>query len=497
MSLKLLLPLVCAGALVLGGVGYLGWNGQLFNLFVPSAGVDDGPDDVEGGYTHEVAGLSVYYTESPYQIKPPEGTLPPGTRVKILKQEDGFVRVRTENGLVAYIGVGNIRKLGEGGRVTADVRSIARGNNRFAVDLYGQLAAKEDGNLFFSPANISTALAMTHAGANGVTEKEMAAVLHFELPDDRLNAAYRDWRGVLHTGGRTRGYELRIANRLWGQKDYGFRPEFLNTTDAFYGAGLAQVDYVKGAEEVRAEINDWVEKETAGRIRDLIPRGSVGPMTRLVLTSAIYFKGDWTTPFDPRRTQKLPFHVSANRKVDALLMYRKDHFGFKESKELKVLELPYGKDRRLSMLVLLPQKNDGLPAVEKALSVKKLNEWTSGLRNVDVKVWLPKFRTTSQFELGRALQSLGMQTAFDPARADFTGMSSHERLFLSAVIHKAFVDVNEKGTEAAAATGAIGTKASLPVNQPEFRADHPFLFLIRDNRSGGILFLGRLSDPTR
>jgi serpin B len=382
-------------------------------------------------------------------------------------------------------------------KVGKDVRDVAAGNNRFALDLYGKLAADEEGNLFFSPASISTALAMTYAGAEGATEKEMAETLHFELPEKQLHDAYKGWRSLLNTGGKKRGYELNIANRLWGQQGFGFRQEFLNTTDDRYGAKLAEVDYIRKTEESRVRINDWVEKETAGRIKDLIPRGVLDDMTRLVLTNAIYFKGDWTAPFDPKLTKKAPFHTSATSKVEAPLMYRKDHFGFREMDDLKVLELPYGKDKHLSMIVLLPKEKDGLAALEKKLSAKNLKEWTTGLRSADVKVWLPKFQTTSQFQMKDVLASLGMKTAFDPNRADFSGMSTSDKLSISQVVHKAFVEVNEKGTEAAAATGVVIGVTSAPAVQPEFRADHPFVFVIRDNRTEGVLFLGRIVDPTK
>ncbi len=378
--------------------------------------------------------------------------------------------------------------------VSTDVRAVAEDSNRFALDLYARLRTGQADNLFFSPASLSTALAMTYAGARGETAEQIAKVLHFTIPQERLHPAFGELRRAWYVDGKDRGYRLAVANRLWGQQGSHFLPGFMALTREHYGAELAQVDFARQAEPARQRINTWVEEQTQGRIRDLIPPGVLGPMTRLVLTNAIYFKGDWTEPFRKEATQAAPFHISAGQRAEVPLMYRREHFRYWAGDGLKILELPYG-EGDLAMLVLLPDEVEGLPALEAKLSAEGLSRWQSLLRKQEVQVHLPRFKLTSRFQLADVLKAMGMPRAFMPGVADLTGMSSEEELYLSAVIHKAFVDVNEEGTEAAAATG-IAVKATAAIAQPAvFRADHPFVFLIRDNRTGSILFLGRLVDP--
>ena len=382
----------------------------------------------------------------------------------------------------------------EAGAMSTDVRTVVEGNNRFALDLYARLRTGQSDNLFFSPGSLSTALAMTYAGARGQTADQMAQVLHFPLPQEKLHPAFGDLRRTWDFKGNERGYRLSVANRLWGQEGFDFLPGFLALTREHYGAELAQVDFSRQTEAARRRINAWVEEQTQGKIQDLIPKGVLDAMTRLVLTNAIYFKGDWTEPFRKEATQVAPFHISARQQTDVPLMYQKDEFRYWAGDGQKVLELPYGKGD-LAMLILLPDEIEGLSALEANLTTDNLSRWQSGLRKQDVRIYLPRYKLTSQFQLGDVLKAMGMVRAFTPREADLLGMSSEQELFLSAVIHKAFVDVNEEGTEAAAAT-AVGVKAALAIRQPMvFRADHPFVFLIRDNRTGSILFLGRLVNP--
>jgi serpin B len=377
---------------------------------------------------------------------------------------------------------------------SADVRAVAEDNNRFAFDLYTRLRTGQSDNLFFSTASLSTALAMTYAGARGQTAEQMAQVLHFTLPQEKLHPAFGELPRYWGVGGKGRGYRLVVANRLWGQAGFHFLPGFLGLTREHYGAELAQVDFARRADEARQRINAWVEEQTQDKIRDLIPPGVLGPMTRLVLTNAIYFKGDWTEPFRKELTQVAPFHVSATQNTGVPLMYQQDDLRYWAGDGLKVLELPYEKGD-LAMLVLLPDEIEGLSDVEAKLNTDNLSRWQSGLRKQEVRVHLPRFRLESQFQLADVLKSMGMTRAFTPGEADLTGMSSEQELYVSAVIHKAFVDVNEEGTEAAAATG-VEVKTTAGILGPAvFRADHPFVFLIRDNRTGSILFLGRLVNP--
>jgi serpin B len=377
---------------------------------------------------------------------------------------------------------------------SADVRAVAEDNNRFALDLYARLRTGRADNLFFSPGSLSTALAMTYAGARGQTAEQMAQVLHFTLPQEKLHPAFGDLRRYWDAKGGDSSYRLSVANRLWGQEGFHFLPEFLAVTRDHYGAELAQVDFARQTEQARQRINAWVEDQTQDKITDLIPSGVLDAMTRLVLTNAIYFKGDWAEPFRKEATQVAPFHISASQKADVPLMYRRDDFRYWAGDGLKMLELPYGKGD-LAMLVLLPDEIEGLSDLEAKLTTDNLSRWQLGLRKQEVRVYLPRFRLTSQFQLAEVLKAMGMTRAFTPGEADLTGMSSEEELVVSAVIHKAFVDFNEEGAEAAAATG-VGVKAiKARIGPTAFRADHPFVFLIRDNRTGGILFLGRLVNP--
>jgi serpin B len=377
----------------------------------------------------------------------------------------------------------------------AAAATVARDADAFALDLYARLRAGHAGNLFFSPQSLSTALAMTYAGARGETAAQMARTLHFSLPQDQLPAAYAALLKALDSGG-DKGSRLSVANRLWGQRGEQFLEGFLAITRRFYGAELGQVDFRTDASAARAEINAWVLRQTADKIRDLVPEGALGPTTRLVLTNAIYFRGEWARQFAKDATTEQPFHVTADRTLPVPLMFAKTRIGFAAHPEagVTVAELPYEGDE-VSMIVLLPDAVDGLAAVESQLSPERLASWTSDLPRQDVLVYLPRFSLESRFGLGPTLSAMGMPLPFSSG-ADFSGMNGRHDLFVSALVHKARVDVDEEGTEAAAATGVVvGLKAARPVQPPTFRADHPFLFLIRHAPTGAMLFLGRVTEP--
>jgi serpin B len=377
----------------------------------------------------------------------------------------------------------------------ATMGSIVQGNSQFALDLYAKLKS-QPGNLFFSPASISTALAMTYAGARGETGAQMARVLHFPARQEQLHESFATLMSSLRPQGDKPGYQLSMANRLWGQAGYHFLPDFLAITRDSYHAELALLDFIGQTEEARQTINRWVEAQTLEKIKDLLPPGVLTPQTRLVLTNAIYFKGDWRLPFRKESTREEDFHVTSDKTTRAPLMHQKDDFRLGAVDGLKILDLPYGKGD-LSAVVILPDEIDGLPALEAKLSVKNLTNWLGRLLPQKVDVFLPRFELSSQFALNSTLQDLGMPLAFDRDRADFSGMSTEDKLYIFAVVHKAFVDLNEKGTEAAAATGVVmATRAAMLPRPPViFRADHPFLFLILDNRTKSILFLGRVMNP--
>lgn len=377
-----------------------------------------------------------------------------------------------------------------------DTAIVVEGNNIFACDLYAQLKQK-DGNLFFSPSSISTALAMTYAGARGNTAIQMADVLHFTLNQERLHPAFFALMQDLTANAEKRPYQLAIANALWGQSGYPFREEFINLTKDYYDAGFKEVDFKdeQQRELTRQKINLWVEEKTNNKIKELIQQRILTDLTRLVLTNAIYFKGTWVAQFNPDQTRNSPFTLIAGEKVEVPMMSQAKDFNYSENDVLQLLEMPYAGEE-LSMLILLPKQMNGLKEVEDLVTVENLENWLSRLQKQEVVVSIPKFKMSAEFLLNETLTSLGMSDAFSSVSADFSGMTPDPvGLYISKVIHKAFVDVNEEGTEAAAATAVVMTLKAIPEPKPVFRADHPFIFMIRDMRSGSILFLGRVMDP--
>jgi serine protease inhibitor len=387
---------------------------------------------------------------------------------------------------------------------------VVAGNTEFAWDLYRQLVGlpepkKAAGNLFFSPYSISTALAMTYAGARGQTEAQMRDTLRFFDPQADFHAEFGRLEQILNKQGLKGDYQLAVANALWMQKDFSFLEAFLHLARDQYSAKLETVDFKIDAEGVRQIINTWVESKTNDRIKDLIPAGMLDAATRLVLTNAIYFKGDWAEKFDKERTQDDLFTVSTYTvedgkpkieysKVQVPMMTRKDEFAYGENEICHLLQLPYrGGD--LSMVILLPNEQD-LFGLEQALTPENLKAWTDGLRKREVEVYLPRFTMTYECQLSQTLAAMGMPEAFS-SMADFSGMTGGKDLFISDVIHKAFVEVNEEGTEAAAATGVAMKLTAMPLPPPVFRVDRPFVFAIMDNGTGSILFIGRVTDPTQ
>lgn len=373
-----------------------------------------------------------------------------------------------------------------------------KGSNAFAVDLYAHLRS-QPGNLFFSPESISTAFAMAYAGARGQTAAEMQHVFHFTLPQAQLDAAMGELLAGMNAAHK--GYQLRVADALWAQENAGFLPDYLKIVQSDYAAGFHRVNFRASPEGVRDTINKWVEQQTNNKIQNLIAPGVLTPATRLVLTNAIYFKGDWLNTFEKVSTQTEEFHTSASQFVMAPLMHRTGSFRYFDGGTFQALELPYeGGD--LSMDVLLPKAIDGLPALEQSFTASNVNGWLEKFEPEDkIILTFPRFTMTKQFELSNALSAMGMPQAFGGS-ANFSGMTGKPDFTISAAIHKAYIDVNEQGTEAAAATSIImrATAMRVPFPAPPpivFRADHPFLFMIRDTKTGAILFLGRVTDPTK
>jgi len=388
----------------------------------------------------------------------------------------------------------------------AEVKELADGNNAFGADMYRELAKSERGNLFFSPYSIRTALAMTYAGAKGETAGQMKEALHFTLGDARLHAANKAAKRSMDTD-EDAGHELCIANSLWGKEGYKFLQPFLNINETCYGGALRTVPF---PEPGRTTINRWVEEKTKEKIKNLISRGGVNKLTRLVLVNAIYFYGFWEFEFDEDLTKDAPFYVTPGNRIQVKTMHHKMHrvqreprFRYLETDRFQAVKLPY-KGGRVEMVVFLPKKKDGLAGLEKSLEPEALEGWLKKLDETyerKIPVYLPKWKTTwGTKNLNDSLKALGMKDPFVFGKADFSGMNgvkppADEALYISAVFHKAFVDVNEQGTEAAAATAVVMRAGAAPGKPLVFRADHPFLYLIRETKTGAVLFMGRVTNP--
>ncbi|MFW9917437.1 MAG: serpin family protein [Candidatus Thorarchaeota archaeon] len=376
-----------------------------------------------------------------------------------------------------------------------DDRILVQDNNAFAMDLYQRLRAS-DGNIFLSPYSISTALAMTYGGARGNTEKEMAKTLRFSLDQENLHPAFALLESRFNKLQEVGNIKLSVANALWPQQDYKFLDEYLSLIKTHYGVSITPVDYKRARKTARKMINRWVEDKTQDKIKDLVKPGILDTLTRLVLVNAIYFKGNWENQFKAEKTKDSPFYISSKKSVQAPMMTQKEKFGYADIGSFEMLKLPYV-GNEMSMIVLLPKEVDGLKQLEASLSAENLKRWKGRLSKREALVFLPKFQMTSMFRLDKTLVSMGMADAFSDSKANFAGMDGRpDWLYIGAVIHKAFVDVNEEGTEAAAATAVVMKARRMPAPPPVFRADHPFIFLIQENQNGSILFMGRVTDPT-
>lgn len=370
------------------------------------------------------------------------------------------------------------------------VQQVVDANNQFALELYAELCKTEEGNIFYSPNSISAALAMTYEGAKGRTADEIKTVFHFpEISILRQNFA----KIYNEINESAEDFELRMGNALWLQKDYPFLTDYISRIEKYYGGKATNVDFVNETEESRQTINNFIEEQTNSKIKDLIPKGVLDSMTRLVLTNAIYFKGKWVWEFDPKDTTEMDFNTTPTNVVKIPMMYMKPEkakFNYADTGDLQVLELPY-KGEKISMLILLPKEN--LESIE-PITLEKLNGWESQMEETTLDgIYLPKFAFDTKYFMKDALSEMGMPTLFG-ANADLSNMDGTRELYVEEVIHQAFVKVDEQGTEAAAATGVVGSLTSLlPKNI--FRADHPFIFIIQQNDTGNILFFGRVNNP--
>jgi len=376
------------------------------------------------------------------------------------------------------------------------VNKIINSNNQFAFDLYLKLKdvpEYNESNIFSSPYSISTALAMTYEGARGQTAEEMQSVFHFPEDDSIRRSSFAKIYNLLNK--KDKKYELHTANALWAQKDYKFLEDYMNTIQRYYAGKVTNLDFVNDTENSRITINKWVEEQTNNKIKDLIPQGVLDALTRLVLTNAIYFKSMWVKQFDKEDTIEDDFKVNPEKTVKVPMMRltgEEAKFNYAETEELQILEMLY-EGEELSMLILLPKVND-LNSLEDSFSLEKLYELRNSLGVQKVDIYIPKFKFETKYFMVKTLEEMGMPTAFS-MDADFSGMDGATDLFIANVIHQAFVEVNEEGTEAAAATGVVmELKAAMPT---VFRADHPFIFMIQERETGNILLLGRVVDPTQ
>ncbi|MDD2251639.1 MAG: serpin family protein [Dehalococcoidales bacterium] len=379
-----------------------------------------------------------------------------------------------------------------------DLEMLVEGNNDFAFELYQALRTIENGNLFYSPHSISAALAMTYAGAREITAEQMAETLYFYLSQKDLHPAFNKLdielakRGEGAKGSNSEGFRLNIINAIWGQQNYHFSDDFLDVLSENYDAGLRILDFIDQTEESRKTINDWVSQQTEERIKDLIPRGAIDKLARLVLTNAIYFNAAWLYPFDDEATTEKHFTLLNGSQVPVSIMKQSQRFNYSENDNYQALEIPYD-GQELSMVVLLPAEGE-FEAFENRLSAGMVSDIIASLSNHQVILSMPKFKYESGFNLKDSLSAMGMPIAFSGG-ADFSGMTGSQDLCIDEIIHKAFISVNEAGTEAAAATAVIMQTVSVPSQQVDFNINRPFIYLIRDNATGTVLFVGSVVNP--
>ena len=383
----------------------------------------------------------------------------------------------------------------------SDLSTLVAGNNTFAINLYEALHS-QDGNLVFSPYSISLALAMTYAGARSETESQMAKAMQFNLPQDQLHPAFNALDLALANEGKAQGnngqpMQLNIANTIWAEQTYSFQQAYLDLIAKNYGVGIQLADFIKNFEPVRGQINSWVSNQTKNKINDLLGPGSVNANTRMVLVNAIYFKADWSVPFSPNNTSDSTFNLLDGSQSQVKMMNNSElTLNYVKGDGYQAVELPYS-GNTAAMDIIMPDAGN-FQNYELALDAQKINDIFNSMQSTPIALSLPKFTFTTNFSLSDQLKSLGMTDAFDGNKADFSGMTGNHDLFISDVIHKAFVAVDEKGTEAAAATAVIMQAMSMPVQQKvHLVIDHPFIFIIRDLKSGQILFVGRVLNPAQ
>ena len=377
---------------------------------------------------------------------------------------------------------------------SGSISDIVNGNNQFALDMFSKLSSQQE-NVFFSPWSIYSALGMAREGAKGKTALEMQQVMHFPENESQRRQSFA--LAYDKFNAKDAGYTLSTANALWVEKDYPLLDNFTAAIERYYHGSAQNVDFLGATEDTRSMINFWVESRTNNKIKDLISAGGISPQTQLVITNAVYFNGTWVRSFDKNITRKGNFKTGDDRIIETPMMEsvgRESRFNYTETGDMQILELPY-QGKRISMIILLPKSD--ISSLEKSLTAGRLAELTKGLQEGRVDVYIPKFTFAAKYFMAKNFEDMGMPTAFTSG-ADFSGINGRKNLFINEVIHQAFVDVNEQGTEAAAATAVVmPTMAYGAPRTPVFDADHPFVFLIQDIETGNILFIGRVSDPNK
>ena len=365
-------------------------------------------------------------------------------------------------------------------------------NNQFAINFYSQISKENEENIFFSPWSISTAFAIAYEGAKEMTAKEIQRVFGFPVDYNTRTAEFQ--AAISNLNPEDVPYQLSVANALWLAERFEPLPEYVQTATTYYDSEVSTVDFI--STEGVDKINAWVEEKTNEKIKDILAPGSTNELTRLAITNAIYFKGNWVTQFNENDTRVDPFWITPNEEVAVPMMRLEPKiFNYTQTETMQIIKMPYEGDK-LSMLVVLPNERDGLPELEESLSVENLQQWNEQLSPNEVRVFMPKFKMETEYFLIGPLSAMGMPTPFIEEDANFQGIAPIP-LFISQAVHKAFVDVNEEGTEAAAATAIVVGTTSVKPPIPVFKADHPFVFLIQDDSTGNILFIGRVLDPTK
>lgn len=382
-----------------------------------------------------------------------------------------------------------------------DLTTLVTGNTTFAFDLFHQLAAAQEGNLFYSPYSISQALAMTYAGAAGTTAQQMSQTLHFTLPQDKLHAQFGALAADMTSrsqatpqpGSSGQQFQLNVANALWGDKTFTFKPAFIQLLNQFYNAGLKTTDFKNAPDAARQEINDWVAQNTNDKIQNIVPSGAITLATRSVLANAIYFNASWQDPFKETDTKDDDFTLLDGSKVSVPMMNRRGSLAYRQGSGYQAVELPYfGGD--MAMLIILPDEGK-FASFEEALDAKAFKGVIDTLNRAEVNLSMPRFKYDFALDLSDMLKGMGMTDAFSD-KADFSGIAD-EPLLISSILHKAYIGVDEKGTEAAAATAVVMATTAMPVPQKviELKIDHPFIFTIYDQKTGTLLFVGRVMNP--